>query len=224
MPIELNDNIIKKKSRRKCFITNLSRAETNELEKECLLTLNNNFKCYCKNKKKNHFPEFIKIDKEEYIYMKYCGVNIKTISRENWGIKDIQNLIKKNDSIHIKDAEDQIDCIIQNLKNNNIMNLDNHLHGNNLCILDNTIYLIDFGNAISKNNKKCNFILERDWKNSEIYYKYAKNDLIYILKAHQKPGNYKVDIENVDQQYDYTPFNYRKYIKLRNNNVKKEKI
>ena len=36
MTITLKDNIIMKKARRKCFITNLSRSETNNLEKECL--------------------------------------------------------------------------------------------------------------------------------------------------------------------------------------------
>jgi len=223
MPIELINNIIKKKSRKKCFITNLTRKETNILEKECLETLNKNFDCICKKKKKNHFPTFLKIDDNDYIYMTYCGVNIKTLSRDGWGPIDIQN-IKTTNKIDIKDAEEQVDCIIYNLKKNNILNLDNHLHGNNLCILDNTIYMIDFGNAITPNNKSCNFILERDWKNEKIYYKYAKKDLIYILKSHQEPGNFDAHIENYDKQYDYTPFNHRKYIKVRNNNVKKENI
>ena len=69
MPIELINNTIKKRSRKKCFITNLTREETNILEKECLETLNKNFECICKKKKKNHFPTFLKIDDNDYIYM-----------------------------------------------------------------------------------------------------------------------------------------------------------
>lgn len=223
MTILLKDGIIIKKSRSKCFITNLSRNETNILEKECLISLNNNFECICKKKKKNHFPTFIKIDDKDNIHMSYCGMNIKTLSRENWGIKEIQDL-KDNTPLNIDDSEDQINCIIHNLKKNKIINLDNHLHGNNLCVLDKTIYMIDFGNATTPNNKKCEFILKRDWNNENIYYKYAKNDLIYILKSHEIPGNYNSNITNFDKQYDYTPFNYKNYINLRNNNVKKESV
>jgi len=223
MTIILDNNIIKKKSRGQCFITNLTRSETNELEKECLTTLNNNFECICTKKKRNHFPTFIKIDENDCIHMTYCGINIKTLYRENWGITDIQKF-KGQNNINITDSEEQIKCIIQNLKNNNILNLDIHLHGNNLCILGNTIYMIDFGNALTAYNKKCNSILESDWKNEKIYYKYAEKDLIYILKSHEIPGKYNANIKNFDKQYDYTPFNYRNYIKLRNENVKKESI
>ena len=58
MTILLKDGIIIKKSRSKCFITNLSRNETNILEKECLISLNNNFECICKKKKKKSFSYF----------------------------------------------------------------------------------------------------------------------------------------------------------------------
>ena len=49
-----------------------------------------------------------------------------------------------------------------------------------------------------------------------------KNDLIYILKSHEIPGNYNSNITNFDKQYDNTPFNYKNYINVRNNNVKKD--
>jgi hypothetical protein len=218
MPIVFQNGIIIKTSRKKCFITNLTRAETNTLEKDCLTSLNRNFECICKHKKNNHFPEFIKIDNNERIHMTYCGVNIKTMSRENWGISEIQKY--KESYINIDDAEEQVNCIIYNLKKNGILNLDNHLHGNNLCILGNTIYMIDFGNAITPNNIKCKFILERDWGNLDIYYNFAKTDLIYILKSHEAPGKYNSNIMSFDNQYDYTAFNYTKYIKLRNKNIK----
>ena len=38
--------------------------------------------------------------------MTYCGVNIKTLSRDGWGPIDIQN-IKTTNKIDIKDAEEQ---------------------------------------------------------------------------------------------------------------------
>lgn len=221
MTITLKDNIIMKKARRNCFVTNLSRSETNNLEKECLQLLNKNFECICKKKKFNHFPTFLKIDDEDKIHMTYCGINIKTLSRENWGIYDIQKL-KDNKEIIINDAEDQINCILHNLKKNKIMNLDNHLHGNNLCILNNTIYMIDFGNAITPNNKRCEFIFKRNWKRDDIYYKYAEIDLKYILKSHEIPGNYRTNITNFDKQYDYTPFNYKTFINKRNKNIHNE--
>jgi hypothetical protein len=87
MKILLKNGIIIKKSRIFCKITNLSKNEINILEKECLVSLNNNFECFCKKKKENHFPTFIKIDNEDNIHMSYCGIDIKTLSRENWGNK-----------------------------------------------------------------------------------------------------------------------------------------
>ena len=64
------------------------------LEKECLETLNKNFECICKKKKKNHFPTFLRIDENDYIYMTYCGVNIKTY-HEMGGVRLIFKIRKQ---------------------------------------------------------------------------------------------------------------------------------
>ena len=89
----------------------LTRREGFDLEKECLSILNSNFKCLCSDKQE-HFPKLITSVPNEYKFvLSNCG-------------KSVFELSKQNEKINIKNIEEQVDCIIYNLKQCKIKHLD----------------------------------------------------------------------------------------------------
>ena len=163
--------------------TKLTRKEAVEYEKNILIRLNNNFECICKKKKDNHFPTFCKIIKctpkrERHIGLALelsdCGKTLRRI-----GIEKRENL--KN----IDDIEDQIDCIVYNMKKSNIIQLDIGYSGSNLCIKNGILYMIDFGQAVM-DNIVINDFFKKTLKNEvfgEYYHtKILKEQLLWIVK------------------------------------------
>lgn len=116
------------------FWTKLNRQKTWCLEIECLQRLNKNFKCYCKNKYENHFPELI--DQDEWT---------KSITMTNCG-ETLIDLRKQKKFIKVSDYKEQCACISKNLKENGILHCDLNPVGTNMCINEKTncISVIDF--------------------------------------------------------------------------------
>ena len=115
------------------------------LEKKCLLKIKNNFKCYCKEKK-NHFPVILYFnDFFNLIITNFVGNCCKNL---------------KNKAL-IDNYEEQIDCIVKNLKNININ--QNDVVAKNVCINKlGHISLIDFDIAIENiSSSDCDVIKER---------------------------------------------------------------
>lgn len=84
-----------------------------------------------KLKNENHFPQILSFDSSTYtIEETYCGLTL--------------NELKNNNKLIIPDNwKDQIIEISDSLNKNNIYH--NDIAKNNVCILNNIIYLIDFG-------------------------------------------------------------------------------
>lgn len=162
--------------------TKLTRKEAVEYEKNILMRLNNNFECICKKKKDNHFPTFCKtvmvaIGGETSgrlaLELSDCGPNLRRIGQE-----------KKEDLKNIDDIEDQIDCIVYNMKKSNIIQLDIGYSGNNLCIKNGILYIIDFGQGVMDK-----IAINEFFKNAlkkeifgEHYYTLLKEQLLWIVK------------------------------------------
>jgi len=124
--------IIKKPIRSFKKSNGLTLSEYFGLEKKCLELINKNYKCTCK-KKRNHFPSIIRCDTFRYEF-----------ELTDQGMS-IDKMILKRKKINIRDVDEQIDCILDNLNRNGIRHLDLHDSGKNVCIAnDNTISVIDF--------------------------------------------------------------------------------
>lgn len=153
----------------------LSKKEAFNLEKKCLNTLNKNFICIC-NKNCNHFPKILSCnDNKYYFILSYCGYSINKY-------KDlIQN--KKIKPIIIDNIEDQINCIIYNLKKCKIKHLDMRMNGQNICInKKGFIYLIDFDFSSINDEYITNKIkIKNDEYGNNNYYDEFKNKLILII-------------------------------------------
>ncbi len=110
------------------------------LERKCLFTLNNKFKCTCKTKCK-HFPILKKCDKHNHtLVFSNCGLSIDRY------IKMVTTGQLK--PYKLKNYKKQINCILNNLNKCKIQHLDMHGNGKNLCINKNGILsLIDFDHA-----------------------------------------------------------------------------
>ena len=120
----------------------LSRKEEFLLEKTCLEKINSNFKCLCNNKAR-HFPQIVSSSNGN-LKLSNCGVSLNNY--KNY----LRN--KEIDPIKISDLDQQIDCILENLKKNQIKQLDMCFDGKNLCVSKTGILsLIDF-NIASINN------------------------------------------------------------------------
>ncbi len=143
----------------------LSKIESYYLEYLCLSKLNKNFVCICQNKDNHHFPKIININDSELKFtFSHCGTSLDKLKYE----------------INILNYEKQVDCILHNLKKNNVIHLDMTKNGKNLCITDNGILsLIDFDIAII-NNKYLSAKLEKRFKN------YGNSYDDYIKKFRQK--------------------------------------
>ena len=131
--------------------TKLTRKESVEYEKNILIRLNNNFECICKKKKDNHFP----------IYHK----DMMT-SRGDLGLvlSNCGNNLRQSPNQNIDDIEDQIDCIVYNMKKSNIIQLDIGYNGNNLCVKNGTLSMIDFGQGVM-DNIAINYFFKKALKN-----------------------------------------------------------
>lgn len=96
-----------------------------------------------------NFPKLINYDKKKMtLEIEHCG-------------KPLTQL----DKIEINDLDKQIKNIINVLKKNNIIHLDLHSSGKNICYKDGKIYLIDFDIAIIDNKPLNRFL---DSKNKDI--------------------------------------------------------
>ena len=127
--------------------TGLTRKEGFDLENDCLTILNSDFKCLC-DVKCSHFPKIISCNQNEYKFIfSNCG----------YSIDKYELLIKTNKikPITIKNMEEQIECIIYNLKKCKIKHLDMCPSGKNLCINEKGILsIIDFDIATINNKYK----------------------------------------------------------------------
>ena len=154
-------HIIKSKSK----YNGLSKIESYELEYLCLSKLNENFVCICQNKDNHHFPKIINMNDSELKFtFSHCGTSLDKLKYE----------------IKILNCENQVDCIIHNLRKNNIIHLDMVSNGKNLCITDDGILsLIDFDIA-SIDNKYLSTKIEKRFTN------YGNNYDDYITKFWQE--------------------------------------
>lgn len=130
----------------------LTNKEQYILEKTCLEKLNNNFRCLCKNKC-NHFPKIISAS-GGVLKLTNCGVSLN----------NYKNYVKNNeiDPIVIKNKEEQVKCILHNLKKNKVKHLDMVTNGKNLCVSETGVLsLIDFNIASINNEYKTDQIKNR---------------------------------------------------------------
>ena len=164
----------------------LTRKEAFNLEKNCLKILNSNFKCLC-DVNCDHFPKIISCYPDKYKFvLSNCG----------YSFDKYESLVKKKKikPIIIKNMEEQIDCIIYNLKKCKIKHLDMHLSGKNICLNKKGILsLIDFDIASIDNKKKdIENAYEKDIENTDekdienafekdIYYIKLKKRIISII-------------------------------------------
>ena len=171
----------------KCFIkitknmkinkwNGLTRRQSFDLEKKCLTILNCKFECLCGNKY-SHFPKIILWNPYNYSFILLnCGYSL-----DNYKFLVKQKKIKP---IIIKNIEEQVDCIVYNLKKCKIKHLDVISNGKNICINNKGIIsLIDFDIAVIDNNYKSKKIKDRAIKQSEKadYYIQLKKKLITII-------------------------------------------
>lgn len=136
--IKINDEIVIKKQ----FINTLSKESAHRLDFNkcpCKGPVKGLFDhevknlesiCYC-----DHFPKIIHKNNSEMSYlMSYCGDSFNKMKKK-YSKDKIKSLIPKN-------WEEQIKLISNTLDNENIYH--NDICGNNICLKDNKIYLIDF--------------------------------------------------------------------------------
>ena len=132
------------------YYTGLSASNSFLLEENCLKNLKKNYKCICKEKKRNHFPKIVSITDDKN------NSKIKTITMTHQG-KSINKLHKRDiDKIKSKNVniKEQIQCILKNLIDSKIIHRDMHKSGKNLTINeDGDLSLIDFNIAYSDNFK-----------------------------------------------------------------------
>lgn len=150
--------------------TKLTRKEAAEYEKNILIRLNKNFECICKKKKDNHFPIYRKDMMtgrgDLGLVLSNCGNNLRQSPNQN-----------------IDDIEEQIDCIVYNMKKSNIIQLDVGYKGNNLCVKNGTLSMIDFGQGVM-DNIGYNDFFKNALKNEifgEYYYTILKEQLLWIV-------------------------------------------
>ena len=165
--------IIKKQIKNNSKYNGLSVYQSFELENQCLKLINDNFKCKCTCQKNNHFPKIISCNKTNFNFeLSDCGISFNNYKRF---VKQ-----KKIKPIKIVNLDEQIECIVNNLKKNKIKHLDMTLCGKNLCINRNGIIsLIDFDIAAIDDKFMSKKIKDRDHDN---YYIWLKQRIINITK------------------------------------------
>ena len=124
--------------------TNLSGLNSFKLEEMCLNKLKQNYKCICKNKK-NHFPQIKNIKHTDY------NVTL-TLNDMGTSFNNLSNFQKKK--FKKVNFDEQIDCILKNLKRAKVYHSDMHPDGRNLIINDNgDLGLIDYNIAYTPDFK-----------------------------------------------------------------------
>ena len=119
-----------------------------KLEKKCLTLLNQNYECTCRQGSiYHHFPNIIN---------NYDFATTLVLSNNGTSID------KLNENVNVYNIDEQLDCIINNLKKNKINHLDMVPDGRNLCVNKNgVISLIDFEiSEIDNTNLKNYYILK----------------------------------------------------------------
>ena len=144
--------IKKKKKKRVNPYSGLQASNTNMLERMCLDSLKKNFKCQC-NKKRLHFPEILSLDENDeqyFIEMTHKGKSILSIRK-----KDVNKLKEVNKLNGNKlEFNNQINCMLSNLRRSNVFHADMHSSGKNMTITDDgDLALIDFDIAYINNFK-----------------------------------------------------------------------
>ena len=143
----MNDCYVKtfKKYRKRGIHNGMTLPQVFELELEVYQLLNN----------WNNFPKLISFDKINFtITIENCGQSLHKLRQIN------------NSKIVIPNLEEQVSNICQGLKNNNITYLD--LDPTNICLKENTLFLIDFDKVVINDLPKSK-ILE------EMYIEFKKN-------------------------------------------------
>jgi len=145
----------------------LNREKAFQLEKSCLTKLNSNFECIC-NIKCNHFPQIINDYPKKYTFLLTdCGFSLD---------RDESN------SIIVRNIEEQVNCIIHNLKKNKVKHLDMHISGKNICInKEGNISVIDFDYAVIDDNCLSDKIKTKLLMVNENYYENLKKKIINII-------------------------------------------
>lgn len=139
--------IHKKVGRGNAIKLGVTNKDTFKIEKECLQRLSKNYKCTC-GLNADHFPKIIchyDIPHERGFILTDCGKDLKYF----------RNRIKRKRcaAFTIKNLKSQINCIVNNLKINDIQYLDLKPNGSNLCLNNKGILsLIDFDIAGLNNN------------------------------------------------------------------------
>jgi thiamine kinase-like enzyme len=159
---------------KKC--SQLDQSNSFLLEVSCLKKIKKHYTCICDVKKK-HFPKILKIDVKKFQI---------SLSNRGFSVKDI---IKKNLDYVPINIEEQLKCIIHNLKKKNIKHLDMAENGKNICInKKGTISLIDF-DYVSIGDKYMSSKIERSacrFKNYDEYLEYFTNSFMVIINKVKK--------------------------------------
>jgi len=118
------------------LVSGTTQQQAYDIEKECLTLLERNYECTC-GMNVRHFPVILSCDDEACTFkLTDCGFEVFDNRHNTYFFS------------YITDYERQVDCIIQNLKKNNIYHLDIHPaakeYGRNICIKDGILSLIDF--------------------------------------------------------------------------------
>ena len=135
---KINDQWLK--SYHKKNPVSLTKRQSMQLEIEALQRLHKNYKCNCGNTHVNHFPIVKNINWDKLtITLTDCGETVLNIRERSRIYPD--NFVM---------FSEQVKCIVDNLKRNNIQHLD--IHRNNICIKNSVICLIDFDISIIDSN------------------------------------------------------------------------
>src|SRR5205085_2010613 len=139
-----------------------------KLEKDCLDILKKNYQCTCSHQRQ-HFPTILKSDPQKFKFeLTDQGTSIDV-------------LISEHRKVKIADLEEQIDCIVSNLRRNRIRHLDIHDSGKNMCVdKSGNISLIDFDVATIGNQYLSDTLKERmeRYGGYEQYFVNAKHKML----------------------------------------------
>ena len=136
-------------------------------EINCLKLLKDNTVCICGNNC-HHFPEIIEYNDDELI-LTHCGMELK----EYKNTYDERNeLFRDSEGNILPIVEQQIDCIIHNLKQNNIKHWD--IHDKNI------LYLIDFDLSLINNKLPKEHQTQHKLNQYKRRYRYHLNGEYYV--------------------------------------------
>lgn len=158
------------KPNKKTFLRGLSQKQAYQLEKKILLLLETNFKCVC-GLNTYHFPKIVScVDVEYKFKLTNCGTSLDVTPKES----------------KIPNQDEQINCIVENMKKSNIQHLDVVNTGQNICLdTDGTLSVIDFDIAsinevFLSTEIQDRFEMSTNQKPQEWY---AENELLHLYKG-----------------------------------------